>query len=111
MAAGWPLLSRSCHPIHARFQPPTSNLQPPTFQGRILNTLGILEWQQKEYERALKCYQEGLEIFLELEDLAHQGFEYDGPEEESIRDHARRAGLPADRITRVELEINPQMFV
>ena len=37
--------------------------------------------------------------------------EYDAPDEESIREHARRAGLPADRITRVEMEINPQMFV
>ena len=37
--------------------------------------------------------------------------EYDAPDEESIREHARRAGLPADRITPVELEINPQMFV
>ena len=34
--------------------------------------------------------------------------EYDAPDEESIREPARRAGLPADRITWVELEINPQ---
>jgi hypothetical protein len=36
--------------------------------------------------------------------------EYDAPNAEAIREHARRAGLPADRITEVALEINPQMF-
>ena len=36
--------------------------------------------------------------------------EYDAPNEEAIREHARRAGLPADRIVEVALEINPQMF-
>ncbi len=36
--------------------------------------------------------------------------EYDAPNAEAIRDHARRAGLPADRIVEVALEINPQMF-
>ncbi len=37
--------------------------------------------------------------------------EYDAPSIESIREHARRAGLPADRISLVALEINPTMFV
>ncbi|HEY0810380.1 MAG TPA: DUF4242 domain-containing protein [Longimicrobiales bacterium] len=36
--------------------------------------------------------------------------EYDAPNAEAIREHARRAGLPADRIVEVALEINPQMF-
>jgi hypothetical protein len=37
--------------------------------------------------------------------------EYDAPSVEAIREHARRAGLPADRISEVALEINPGMFV
>ena len=37
--------------------------------------------------------------------------EYDAPSPEAILEHARRAGLPADRITEVALEINPAMFV
>lgn len=36
--------------------------------------------------------------------------EYDAPNAEAIREHARRAGLPADRISEVALEINPAMF-
>lgn len=36
--------------------------------------------------------------------------EYDAPDEESIREHARRAGLRADRIVEVSLEISPAMF-
>jgi hypothetical protein len=36
--------------------------------------------------------------------------EYDAPDEESIREHARRAGLPVDRISEVALEISPAMF-
>ncbi len=36
--------------------------------------------------------------------------EYDAPNAEAIREHARRAGLPADRVTEIALEINPQMF-
>jgi hypothetical protein len=36
--------------------------------------------------------------------------EYDAPNAEAIREHARRAGLPADRIAEVALEINPHMF-
>jgi hypothetical protein len=37
--------------------------------------------------------------------------EYDVPSAEAIREHARRAGLPADRISEIALEINPTMFV
>ena len=37
--------------------------------------------------------------------------EYDAPSLEAIREHARRAGMPADRISEVALEINPTMFV
>ncbi len=36
--------------------------------------------------------------------------EYDAPNPEMIREHARRAGLPADKISEVALEINPAMF-
>lgn len=36
--------------------------------------------------------------------------EYDAPDAEAIREHARRAGLPADRITEISLEISPTMF-
>jgi hypothetical protein len=36
--------------------------------------------------------------------------EYDAPDEESIREHARRAGLSVDRISEVALEISPAMF-
>lgn len=36
--------------------------------------------------------------------------EYDAPDAESIREHARRAGLPVDRISEVALEISPAMF-
>ena len=37
--------------------------------------------------------------------------EYDAPSAEAIREHARRAGLPIDRITEIALEVNPAMFV
>lgn len=36
--------------------------------------------------------------------------EYDAPNPEAIREHARRAGLPVDRIVEVSLEISPAMF-
>ena len=36
--------------------------------------------------------------------------EYDAPSAEAIREHARRAGLPVDRISEIALEINPGMF-
>jgi hypothetical protein len=37
--------------------------------------------------------------------------EYDAPNPEAILEHARRAGLPADKVSQVSLEISPQMFV
>ena len=36
--------------------------------------------------------------------------EYDAPSPEAIIEHARRAGLPVDRISEVALEISPAMF-
>jgi hypothetical protein len=36
--------------------------------------------------------------------------EYDAPDKESILEHARRAGFPADRISEIALEISPAMF-
>jgi len=36
--------------------------------------------------------------------------EYDAPSPEAIHEHARRAGLPVDRISMVALEISPAMF-
>lgn len=36
--------------------------------------------------------------------------EYDAPNPEAVREHARRAGLPVDRISVVSLEISPAMF-
>jgi hypothetical protein len=36
--------------------------------------------------------------------------EYDAPNPEAILEHARRAGLPVDRIAEVALEISPAMF-
>ena len=36
--------------------------------------------------------------------------EYDAPSIEAVREHARRAGLPADRISEIALEISPAMF-
>lgn len=37
--------------------------------------------------------------------------EYDAPNAESVLEHARRAGMPADRISEVSLEISPAMFI
>lgn len=37
--------------------------------------------------------------------------EYDAPSADAIREHARRAGLPVDRIAEVAIEINPEMFM
>jgi hypothetical protein len=36
--------------------------------------------------------------------------EYDAPSADAIREHARRAGVPVDRISEIALEINPAMF-
>jgi len=37
--------------------------------------------------------------------------EYIAPNPEAVLEHARRAGLPADKISLVSLEISPEMFV
>ena len=37
--------------------------------------------------------------------------EYDAPSVEAVHEHARRAGLPVDRVTEVDLEISPAMFM
>jgi hypothetical protein len=37
--------------------------------------------------------------------------EYDAPNVEAIFEHARRAGLPIDRVSLVALEISPAMFL
>lgn len=36
--------------------------------------------------------------------------EYEAPNEEAVREHARRAGLPVDAVREVALEISPAMF-
>ena len=36
--------------------------------------------------------------------------EYEAPNPEAIREHARLAGLPVDRIIEIALEISPAMF-
>ena len=36
--------------------------------------------------------------------------EYDAPNIDFIMEHARRAGLPANRVSEVSLEISPAMF-
>lgn len=36
--------------------------------------------------------------------------EYEAPSIEAVMEHARRVGLPVDRIVEVSLEINPAMF-
>ena len=36
--------------------------------------------------------------------------EYDAPSVERILEHARRCGIPADRVSEVSLEISPAMF-
>ncbi len=37
--------------------------------------------------------------------------EYDAPDPELLREHARRTGIPADRISLVEMQIDPAMFM
>jgi uncharacterized protein DUF4242 len=37
--------------------------------------------------------------------------EYDAPNPEAVREHARLTGIPANKITEITLEISPEMFV
>jgi hypothetical protein len=37
--------------------------------------------------------------------------EYEAPNAEAVLEHARRAGLPANRISEVSMEISPAMFM
>jgi hypothetical protein len=37
--------------------------------------------------------------------------EYEAPNAEAVLEHARRTGIPANRISEVSLEISPAMFV
>ena len=37
--------------------------------------------------------------------------EYHAPSIEAVLEHARRVGLPVDKISEVSLEISPEMFV
>ena len=37
--------------------------------------------------------------------------EYDAPSVDSVLEHARRAGLPVDRVSEVSMEISPAMFM
>ena len=37
--------------------------------------------------------------------------EYQAPNAEAVLEHARRTGIPANRISEVSMEISPQMFV
>ena len=37
--------------------------------------------------------------------------EYEAPNAEAVLEHARRSGLPANRISEVSLEISPAMFM
>ncbi|MGD2047423.1 MAG: DUF4242 domain-containing protein [Gemmatimonadota bacterium] len=36
--------------------------------------------------------------------------EYEAPNEEAVREHARRVGLPVTKISEVAMEIEPSMF-
>jgi tetratricopeptide (TPR) repeat protein len=42
-------------------------------EGRIRNTIGILEWSRGEFARALQHYECALSVFTELGDTAHAG--------------------------------------
>jgi class 3 adenylate cyclase/tetratricopeptide (TPR) repeat protein len=42
-------------------------------EGKLLNTIGIIEWHQKAYDVALKHYEKAFKIYHELKDPAHKG--------------------------------------
>jgi hypothetical protein len=37
--------------------------------------------------------------------------EYEAPNADLLWEHARRAGLPVDRVSEIQLEVSPDMFV
>jgi tetratricopeptide (TPR) repeat protein len=42
-------------------------------QGDLLNTLGVIRWEQGDYAEALPCYERALEIFRDRGDQVHVG--------------------------------------
>ena len=36
--------------------------------------------------------------------------EFEAPNSEALRDHSNQVGLPVDKITAVEIEVDPSMF-
>jgi tetratricopeptide (TPR) repeat protein len=42
-------------------------------EGKLLNTIGIIEWHQKAYDVALKHYEKAFNIYHELKDSVHKG--------------------------------------
>ena len=36
--------------------------------------------------------------------------EYEAPDPEAVREHARRVGLPVDKISEIAMEVDPAMF-
>jgi tetratricopeptide (TPR) repeat protein len=45
----------------------------PAKQGELLNTMGIIAWQQGAYADALAHYEQGLQLYRDLGDTAHTG--------------------------------------
>jgi hypothetical protein len=37
--------------------------------------------------------------------------EYEAPNPEAVLEHARRVGMPADKISEITMEVSPEMFV
>ena len=44
-----------------------------TAEGRLRNTMGILQWHRNEYEKALAHYERALALFQDLGDRIHEG--------------------------------------
>jgi tetratricopeptide (TPR) repeat protein len=42
-------------------------------EGELLNTLGILEWPRGAYTNALAHYEQALQLYRDLGDMAHAG--------------------------------------
>lgn len=74
-----------------------------------------------DFDELKKVGRRSVEVLKEMEgivwiksyvsDAAGKIFcEYDAPSPEAIREHARRVGLPVDKISEITMEINPDMF-